>query len=379
MISLSKMVTGKATVSRELTYKDDEYIPESLKSLRRSLKPVVVWNVTARCNLRCAHCYAYTDKREELDTKTLKSVLNDVNKIAILILFSGGEPLLRRDLFEIARYSKVPIALSTNGTLIDLNVAERLRDYGFSYVGVSLDGGREVHDKFRGVDGAFDRAVEGLKNLKSVGVMSGVRFTLTKFNFEEVKNVLDVCEELEIERFCLYHLVPSGRADFSMDVSNRERRRVMEYLFDRAFDFDGEILTVDNPCDGIFFCLKLREIDDKLAFKAYEFLKFRGGDRSGKNLVNIDPFGYVHPNQFWWDYNCGNVKGRSFLDIWLKDKLLKDLRGDWKLKGRCGICAYRDVCGGFRLRALRAGNLWGEDPSCYLSDDEITRNLFERI
>ncbi len=377
MICLSKMVKGRATVSKELTYKSDDEIPERLKSLRMSLRPIVVWNLTTRCNLRCAHCYAYTERRGELDLETVKVVLRDINDIAVLILFSGGEPLLRRDLFEIARNSSVPIALSTNGTLIDSDVAQMLKDVGFSYVGVSLDGSRSVHDKFRGVDGAFDKAIEGLKNVKSVGILSGVRFTLTKFNCDEVSKVLDICEELEVDRFCLYHLVPSGKADFSLDVTNSERRKVMDYLFERSFDFDGEILTVDNPCDGVFFCLKLREIDENLALRAYEFLKFRGGDRSGKNLVNIDPFGEVHPNQFWWDYSCGNVREKSFKEIWFNDELLNDLRRDWKLEGRCGVCAYKEVCGGFRLRALRAGNLWGEDPSCYLSDEEILKNPFD--
>ena len=377
MISLSKMVKGKATVSKKLTYGSDDDIPERLKEIRRSFRPVVVWNVTSKCNLRCVHCYAYTEDRGEIETDVAKRIVKELNDLAILILFSGGEPLLRRDLFEIARLSSVPIALSTNGTLIDGEMAERIKEVGFSYVGISLDGSKDVHDKFRGVEGAFDRAVEGLRNVKSVGILNGVRFTLTKYNAKEVSNVLDICEELEVDRFCLYHLVPSGKADFSLDVSNSERRKIMEFLFERSFDFEGEILTVDNPCDGVFFCLKLKEIDEELAYKAYEFLKFRGGDRSGKNLVNIDPFGNVHPNQFWWDYNCGNVKERSFKEIWSNDGLLNELRREWKLVGRCGRCAYRMVCGGFRLRALRAGNLWGEDPSCYLSDEEISRNIFE--
>lgn len=377
MISLSKMVKGKATVSKELTYKSDDHIPKNLKILKENLKPVVVWNVTSKCNLRCVHCYAYTDKRDELETSTALKVLDELNDIAFLILFSGGEPLLRKDLFEIAERSKVPLTLSTNGTLIDLNMAEKIKNAGFRYVGISLDGYGDVHDRFRGVEGCFDRAVEGIKNVKSLGILSGVRFTLTKFNLNEVPKLLDLCEELEVERFCFYHLVPSGRADFSLDVPNSERRHIIEYLFERSFDFEGEILTVDNPCDGIFFCLKLKEIDEELAYNAYEFLKYRGGDRSGRNLVNIDPFGYVHPNQFWWDYNCGNVKERSFKSIWFGDRLLNDLRREWKLNGKCGICAYRNVCGGFRLRALRSGDLWGEDPSCYLSEEEISKNVFE--
>ena len=381
MIILTKMVKDKATVSKALTYQSDEHIPKRLVELSRSLKPVVVWNLTARCNLKCVHCYAYTEPKDELNTAEVKSVIDDLAEMKVpLILFSGGEPLLRRDLFEVASYATekgLKIALSTNGTLITQEIAQKLKRAGFSYVGVSLDGLKDVHDKFRGVEGAFEKAVEGLKNVKDVGLLTGVRFTVTKFNLKDVEGVLELCEELDVERFCLYHLVPSGRADFSIDISNEDRRRLMDFLFEKAFDFEGEILTVDNPCDGVYICLKLREIDEELAFKAYEFLKFRGGDKSGAQLANIDPFGEVHPNQFWWDYSCGNVKLKKFSDIWLNNEFLAKLRNKTTfLRGRCGKCAYKHVCGGFRLRALRAGDLWGDDPSCYLSDEEIAKNVF---
>ena len=384
MISLTKMVTGKATVSKVLTYHSDEHIPKRLVKLSKGLKPVVVWNLTRACNLRCVHCYAHTEStRKEIKTFEVKSVLDDLSNIGVpVILFSGGEPLLRKDLFEIAEYSKkkgLKFALSTNGTLISDKIAEKLKDVGFSYIGVSLDGLKESHDRFRGVEGAFDKALEGLRNSKGVGLLTGIRFTLTRYNVDQVFDVLDLCESEGVERFCLYHLVPSGRADFEIDVSSSERRKIMDKLFDRAFDFKGEILTVDNPCDGVYFCLKLKEIDEDLAYRSYEFLKYRGGDKSGSQLVNIDMFGDVHPNQFWWDYTIGNVREKKFSEIWFESNgLIEKLRNKVvHLRGRCGSCAYKDVCGGFRLRALRYGDLWGLDPSCYLTDEEIAKNVFE--
>ncbi len=390
MIPITKMVTGKATVSKRITYGgEDSDVPKKLVEMSKGLRPVVVWNITKACNLRCVHCYASADVSTtgELTTEECKAVVEDLAEMNVpLILFSGGEPFLRKDLFEIAKYAKeggLKFALSTNGTLITTEVAEKIKETGFEYVGVSLDGMPETNDKFRGVKGAFEKAFEGLLNAKEAGLQTGIRFTVTKFNLKDVPAIIDLLAENEIPRFCLYHLVPSGRADFSYDISLKERRELVDWLFDKAIELhdegcETEILTVDNPCDGVYVCLKLRELDEDLAVKAFEFLKFRGGDKSGAQLANIDMHGDVHPNQFWWDHTCGNVKKEKFSEIWLnpKDELLIKLRNKLNyLRGKCGRCAYKDVCGGFRLRALRAGDLWGDDPDCYLKEEEIRHRM----
>jgi radical SAM protein with 4Fe4S-binding SPASM domain len=390
MISITKMATGKATVSERITYEGDKsVIPKKLVELSRSLKPVVVWNLTRRCNLRCIHCYASAseDSARELTTDEAKAVIDDLAEMGIpLLLFSGGEPLLRKDIFELASYATskgIRCALSTNGTLITPEIAEKIKEAGFVYVGVSIDGMKETNDRFRGVDGAFDKAFEGLLNARDAGILTGIRFTVTKYNFKDIPAVIDLLAENEIPRFCLYHLVPSGRADFSHDISLKERRELIDWLFDKAIELHDEgcrteILTVDNPADGVYVCLKLKELDEELARQAFEFLKYRGGDRSGAQLANIDMHGDVHPNQFWWDHTCGNVRHERFSEIWLnpKDELLIKLRNKTKfLKGKCGRCAYKEICGGFRLRALRAGDLWGDDPDCYLSEEEIGHRM----
>ncbi len=384
MIALTKMLTGRATVSKHLTYKG-EGIPKEFREISQKPIPVVVWNSTLKCNLRCVHCYANAGRRvNELTTKEAKEMIDDLASMKIpVLLFSGGEPLLREDLFELAEYAVkkgIPCSLSTNGTLITEEVAEKLKEAGFSYVGVSIDGLKETNDRFRGVNGAFDRAFEGLINAKNAGIMTGIRFTVTKYNIKDVPAVIDLLAENDIPRFCLYHLVPSGRADFSQDISNEERRKLIDWLIGKALElhesgYVTEILTVDNPADGVYLHLYFKNMgDEEKAKEALEFLRLRGGDNSGKRIACVDAEGFVHPNQFWWDHICGNVREKPLSKIWLnpEDELLLKLREKTKyLRGRCGVCRYKEWCGGFRLRALRAGDLWGTDPSCYLRDDEI--------
>jgi len=381
MIALTKMLTGEATVSRHLTYKG-EGLGELVEASKKAV-PVVVWNSTLKCNLKCIHCYANAgSKSDELSTEEAKAFIDDLASMKIpVLLFSGGEPLLRHDIFELAEYAskRIPCALSTNGTLITPEAAEKLKDAGFSYVGVSIDGLKETNDRFRGVKGAFDKALEGLLNARDAGIMTGIRFTVTKYNIKDVPAVVDMLAENEIPRFCLYHLVPSGRASFEDDISAKERRGLLDWLIEKAVQLhdDGcitEILTVDNPVDGVYVYLRLKETDEKLAEEAMEFLRYRGGDNSGKRIACVDVHGDVHPNQFWWDYTVGNVRQMLFSKLWIEteDELLIKLRNKTAyLRGRCGKCKFKDVCGGFRLRALRAGDLWGNDPDCYLTDEEI--------
>ncbi len=364
MISLSKLVGGTSTVSKELTYEGDEsFISRKLLDFSSKLVPIVVWNITSRCNLKCLHCYAKAGvKGRELSTEQCKKIIADLSSFKVpLILFSGGEPLLRKDIFELAEFAKkrrIKVVLSTNGTLIEDDIADQLRV--FDYVGISLDG-IKTHDSFRGLKGAFEASLRGLKIANEV-VLTGIRFTLTKYNFLELSDLVKLARELEIPRFCMYHLVPSGNATFEDDVDNLSRKRAVDYLIEEAKKEGMEILTVDNPSDGIY--LYQRTKDEKIL----EFLRYRGGDSTGIRLVCIDSEGNVHPNQFWMDYTAGNLLRQDFATIWYGDPLFKILREKEKyLEGQCGICKYKHLCGGFRVRAYRKGNLWGWDPSCYVS------------
>ena len=382
------MVCGTATVSEVLTYgRDSSRVPARLIQFSQDDIPVTVWNVTSACNLGCIHCYASATKnarKGELTTEEGKRLIEDLAEMKVpVLLFSGGEPLVREDIFELIEYASnlgIRCSISTNGTLITPEIAERLKECGAVYVGVSIDGLPKTNDRFRGRKGAFEQALEGLENAKDAGINTGIRFTVTKYNYREVPEIIDLLVEKEVPRFCLYHLVPSGRASFEDDISVKERRELVDYLFHKTIELNDEgarteILTVDNPADGVYVYLKLKEMDPDLAESAFQLLKFRGGDNSGRKIADIDMFGNVHPNQFWWDYTVGNVRERKFSDMWLNpdDELLIKLRDKTRyLRGeKCGRCKFKEVCGGFRLRALRAGDLWGDDPDCYLTKKEI--------
>ncbi|MBE8538596.1 radical SAM protein [Geoglobus acetivorans] len=386
MIGLSKMVGGEITVSERLTYGSREKIPKKLVEASKKPIPVTVWNTTARCNLKCVHCYADAGakKKGELTTDEANEFIDDLAEMKVpVLLLSGGEPLMREDIFELIEYAKskgLYVSLSTNGTLINDVVAERLAELKVDYVGISIDGLPDTNDRFRGLKGAFDNALNGILNAKEAGLLTGIRFTVTKLNLKEVPEVIDILVEHEIPRFCLYHLVPSGRADFEIDIDFKERRNLMEWLFEKAIELRDskektELLTTDNPADGVFFYLKLKEMDESLAEDALRFLRYRGGDSSGFRIADVDMFGNVHPNQFWFDHTVGNIRERRFSDIWLnpEDDLLIKLRKKTEyIRGKkCGGCKFKSVCGGFRLRAMRFGDLWGDDPSCYLYEEEI--------
>ncbi|HIP65033.1 MAG TPA: radical SAM protein, partial [Pyrodictium sp.] len=219
MIPVSVMVTGKATISKIIK---GEYGKGKPSKFTEVLRPIVFWNMTYQCNLRCLHCYIKAMGEQapgELTTVEAQHLLKQMATMKIpLVLFSGGEPLVRKDFWEIVgvvKGSRWPkLALSTNGTLIDEDTALKLKEYGFVYIGVSIDSIRpEWHDKFRGVKGAFEAAVRGIENSVSVGLKVGIRTTLTRYNIEEVPEILAWCVENRVERVSLYLLDTVGRGE----------------------------------------------------------------------------------------------------------------------------------------------------------------------
>jgi len=379
---------------------DTEYFGDTLRYSKGSRKarhgtteklgPVVVWNSTRTCNLHCVHCYMDSDAKQyqgELSTKEAKEFIDDLADFRVpVLLFSGGEPLIRPDFFELAEYTAakgIRPTLSTNGTLITRDVAEQIKNIGIGYVGVSLDGLREVNDRFRGKNGAFQAAMEGIQNCVAVGQRVGLRFTINRHNYQELDNIFDFIEEEKIDRVCFYHLVYSGRGQKMMaeDISLDESRQAMDIIIRRTMDFqqrglNKEILTVDNHCDGIYLYLHALRKDPKEAEKIKNLIGLNGGNRSGIAFGEVDPWGFVHPDQFTQHINLGNVRERKFGDIWtdMNHPILAGLK-DRKplLKGRCAKCQYLSFCNGnFRTRAeAMTGDLWESDPACYLTDKEI--------
>ncbi len=395
MINISKLYCDEVTPGDWLRYgrpgsgeKAHEVVPKSAAERR----PIVVWNITRRCNLRCVHCYndSGADKPcREVGGEHARTVLDDLSAFGVpSVLFSGGEPLMRPDLFELIEHAVgrgLRAVISTNGTLIDEDKARRIKDIGVSYVGISLDGIGPVNDTFRGVPGAFDRAVRGIRHCREAGVRVGLRLTLTKRNVQDIEALFDFFERENIERVCFYHLVPSGRgADIAAeDLTHAQSRRAVETILAKARLFKQQrrrtdILTVDNHVDGVYLYRRLLEEDPARAEDVWKLLTWNGGGlySSGVGIGCIDFNGDVHPDQFWGHYTLGSIHEKSFSDIWTNDDepLLAGLRNrPARIKGRCRLCRYFKACGGsLRVRAdLHFNDPWAPDPACYLADDEI--------
>lgn len=386
MINVSKLYCGLTQPADSLRYGQGHGAPQTASSR----KPIVVWNITRRCNLRCIHCYSDSEAREypgELTHEQCTGVIDDLAQFGVPgVLLSGGEPLVHPRFFDIAGYARqkgLRVTLSTNGTMIDRATAQRIKDLSFAYVGISLDGIGATHDYFRGKEGVFDKTVQAFRNCKAVGQKVGLRLTLSRSTIGDLDGILNFIEAEGIDRVCFYHLVYSGRGSKLVEVPHEATREAVNKIMDRAAKWatDGtnrEVLTVDQPADGAHIYLRLLREDPAKAERVRELLEWNGGgtNSSGTGIGNIDTQGNVHPDQFWQSMTLGNVKERPFSEIWegRDNPTLQALRNRKQhLKGRCGGCKFLNLCGGgFRVRAVQVYNdLWAPDPSCYLTDEEI--------
>ena len=395
MIGISKLYCGTVEPSDALRYgRQSKELPSHLLQFSSDKKPVVVWNVTRRCNLKCVHCYAHATgeaAKDELSAEEGKVLLDDLAQFGCpVVLFSGGEPLIRQDLVELADYAVklgMRAVISTNGTLISRSVAQVLKDVGLSYVGISLDGMREVNDRFRGVKGSFDRAMAGIEHCQQAGIKVGLRFTINRMNAAEIPAIFDLLEERNIPRVCFYHLVYAGRGSELMeeDLSREETREVVDLIIDRTRDLhergiEKEVLTVDNHADGPYVYLRLLREGSERAQEVLELLKMNEGNSSGRGIGCVSWDGQVHADQFWRHHSFGNVRERPFSEIWsdISDPLMARLKNKKEyVTGRCASCNWLDVCAGnFRVRAEAAeSDLWAPDPACYLTDEEIEQTI----
>ncbi len=391
MIGISKLYCGTVEPSDVLRYsRRSSKLPSHLLQFSEDKKPVVVWNVSRRCNLRCRHCYSNSADQNydgELSTEEGVALLDDLADYGVpVILFSGGEPLLRPDIFKLvehARFNGMRAVISTNGTLITAENAARFKEIGLSYIGVSLDGVGETNDHFRGKAGAFNDALQGIRFARAAGVKVGLRFTISRHTVNDIDLIFDLLESENIPRVCFYHLVYSGRGNSLAgdDLSHAEARVAINLIMDRTRTLHDsgnpvEVLTVDNHCDGPYLYLRLKEEDPEHAAKVLDLLQMNGGNGSGQAIGCVSWDGTVYPDQFWRNCPLGNVRERPFSGIWsdASHPVLSLLRRRKEyLKGRCRSCRWLAICNGnLRARAQAASNdMWAQDPACYLTDEEI--------
>ncbi len=395
MIGISKLYCGTVEPSDALRYgRHSSRLPSHLLQFSADKRPVVVWNITRACNLKCVHCYAHAtagSSEDELTTAEGLRMIDDMAQYGVpVLLFSGGEPLVRKDLPELAAYAVqkgMRAVISTNGTLIDRGTAQTLKQIGLSYVGISLDGLEPVNDLFRGVKGAYAKALSGIRNCQEAGIKVGLRFTMNKRNADQIDGIFDLLEKMEIPRVCFYHLVYAGRGSALLadDLTHEQTRAALDVIIDRTRRLHDqgkpkEVLTVDNHADGPYLYMRLKQENPQRAGEVLELLKMNEGNSSGRGIGCVSWDGQVYADQFWRHQSFGNVRQRPFSKIWTEpeDPLLLQLKEKKKyVQGRCAACCWLDVCGGnFRVRAEAVtGNVWAPDPACYLTDDEIAQSL----
>ena len=406
MIDISALYCGLETPStphrygRKITQiNPPEHQRMAVAKTASERRPIVVWNITRTCNLKCKHCYTDSDAQKysgELSTVEAKAVLDDLAAFNVpAVLFSGGEPMVRDDILELAAYARqtgLHVVFSTNGTLIDPAMAQKCVDLKLAYVGISLDSSiPEVHDEFRGMKGAFERTMRGFRNCVNAGQKVGLRLTLTRHTAQNLGGLFDLIEREQINRACFYHLCPSGRGKSLEALSAEESRSAVDTIITRTKQLIDkgqpvEILTVDNHSDGPYLHLRMLREGHPRAAQVMDMLRWNGGARnsSGVGIANIDFSGNVHADQFSMFRSFGNVRQRKFSDIWqdVSDPIMAGLKDRLDLlNGRCGTCRFKSVCGGsLRARAeITTGDPWAPDPGCYLSDAEIAAEIPAKV
>lgn len=351
--------------------------------------PVVIWNTLRRCNLTCKHCYSTSadiDFKGELDTAEALDVIDQLHEAGVKVLvLSGGEPLMRPDIFQLAEHARqygFYVALSTNGTLINDSNIDQIAAADFDYVGISIDGLPDIHDEFRRMQGGFAAAMNGVKLCREKDLRVGLRTTLTQFNFPQLPALLDLMREYDVQKYYLSHLNYSGRGkrNQSVDAHRSMTRQAMTQIFERAWEdvqngIETDFVSGNNDADGVLLLQWVKQQMPEHAEQMERMLRAWGGNASGAGIANIDNLGDVHPDTYWWQHTVGNVRERRFADIWLHnpDPLLLQLRQHPRqVHGRCGQCQWLAVCNGnTRTRAWAQGDMWAEDPGCYLTDSEI--------
>lgn len=344
---------------------------------------LVVWDITYACNLKCKHCYASAGKplEDELTTDEAKQVIDKLDRASVpIIAFSGGEPLVRKDIFELTKYAHdkgIYVAVATNGTLISKEKAREMKEAGIQFTQISLDGATaETHDNFRGINGVYEKTIRGIKNCVNEGFFVNVAATATKYNYKEIPKIIDLSEEHSVNWFMLYNFVPTGRGAFIVknDLNPSEREELLNDLWQKL-KAGGKVNVLSTAPQFARVALesevgKNEKIvpthfaNPSFSEKLVNLAEFIGGCGCGRFYCAIRPNGNIEPCVFF-PLTVGNIKEDDFEDLWVNNPILKDLRNKDILEGNCSKCDYRYYCGGCRARAYGyTGNYLAPDPGC---------------
>ena len=361
---------------------------------------MIVWDFTKQCNLRCKHCYANATPYPSPDELTLEEkmeVLRQLDEAGVAaISFSGGEPLINKDFWHVAKKAAeigIYVSIATNGTLITEEIAKKLKEIGVRYVEVSLDSPYpEKHDEFRGIAGAWKRSVRGIKNAKAVGLDIGIATTITKMNYNDMPEMIKLARELNADRFIAFNFIPTGRGKeiIEMDLSPKERMELLEYFYGEWMKGKMQIFSTAP----MYSIVSLRHMDEKGKISPTHFAElsipdeymsagfalaeFLGGCGAGRIYCSIEHNGDIYPCVFL-PIKVGNVLKDGFLKVWQENPLLNSLRDRNSDKYGCNKCAYKYVCGGCRARAYAYyGNVLAPDPSCDLNE-ELWNDLMQTL
>ncbi len=335
---------------------------------------LVAWETTRNCNLSCVHCRAsatcgpYTG---ELDTEASFRLLDQIAEVGRpIVILTGGEPLLREDIFEITRYGTrlgLRMVMAPNGTLVTPAVAAAMKESGIQRISVSVDGATaEQHDRFRGVDGAFSGAMNGIDAAKQAGLEFQINTTITRLNRDQIPDILAFAEEIGAAALHIFLLVPTGRGKYIIEqaISAREYEDTLNWFYDQKKKTPLQLKATCAPHYYRILRQRAREEGEKVSFQTHGLDAVTRGCLGGTGFCFVSHRGVVQPCGFL-DLDCGNVTQSSFADIWRDSEVFNKLRNADNFDGKCGICEYRKVCGGCRARAYEAtGDYLAEEPLC---------------
>ncbi len=335
---------------------------------------LIAWETTAGCNLSCRHCRGSSTSRKPAGELTTQEAMHFIDEIAqmgkTILILSGGEPLVREDIYQIASYANIKglsVALATNGTLVTPDVASRLKEAGVRRISVSLDGASpQTHDDFRCVPGAFEGAMRGIDVIKEAGIGFQINTTITKRNLTEIPTILDMATEIGAEALHIFLLVPTGRGKEleNEEIPPAEYERVLNWFYDQQKTAKIQLKATCAPHYFRIMRQRARKEGTEITVKTHGYEAMTKGCLGGTGFCFVSSVGEVYPCGYL-PALAGNIKEQPFREIWENSQVFNDLRDPSRLKGKCGNCEYKEVCAGCRARAFAAtGDYLAEEPYC---------------